>query len=246
MASEELDQLREALRQAQEELKLQESFLAVVAHELRNPLGPVVMSVDAMLIEVRRGLTDRDGLLHRLQQMRRYVERLHGDLDRLLDFSRVRNGRIDLQLEQIDVCEVVDRVTEDLGPLLKAANCPLNVSLDRPQLGHLDGMRLGQVVWNVVTNAAKYASGAPIDVVVTGDPQRVKLVVRDHGPGIAPDEREIIFRKFERAATAKQYTGFGIGLWLVRRIVEALGGTVSLDSEVNVGTTFTIELPRSR
>jgi signal transduction histidine kinase len=107
-------------------------------------------------------------------------------------------------------------------------------------------MRLGQVVWNLLTNAAKYAPSAPIDVIVSGDLREVRLVVRDHGPGIAPEEREAVFRKFERAAGAKHYTGFGIGLWLVRRIVEAIGGSIALDSEVNVGTTFTIVLPRSR
>jgi signal transduction histidine kinase len=245
VASEELERLREALHLAQEDLKLQESFLAVVAHELRNPIGPVLMSVDAMLIEATRGI-ERDVLIHRLLQMRRYVERLQVDLDRLLDFSRARNGKIDLQLQDVDICDVIDRVVADVEPLFKAAGCQVNIALERPQVGHWDAMRLRQVVWNLLTNATKYAPSAPIDIVVTGDAREVTLVVRDHGAGIAPDEREAVFRKFERAATARHYTGFGIGLWLVRRIVEALGGSVSLDTEVNVGTTFTIVLPRSR
>jgi signal transduction histidine kinase len=246
MASEELEQLREALRLAQEELQFRESFLDVVAHELRNPLGPVLMSVDAMLIEVTRGSSDRDHLVHRLTQMRRYVQRLRGDLDRLLDFSRARNGKVDLELEDVDLCDVIQRTAADLEPLLSAAECQVNLALDRPQVGHWDAMRLGQIVWNLLTNAAKYAPSAPIDIVVMGTPRDVTMVVRDHGPGIAPSEREAVFRKFERSATAKQYTGFGIGLWLVRRIGEALGGSIALESEVNVGTTFTIVLPKSR
>jgi signal transduction histidine kinase len=174
------------------------------------------------------------------------VQRLRSDLDRLLDFSVARSGKIGLQLQEVDVCDVIERTAGDLEPLLKAAGCELDLVLDRPQVGRWDAMRLGQIIWNLLTNAAKYAPTAPIDLVVTGDEQAVTIVVRDHGPGIAPDEREAVFRKFERSAGAKHYTGFGIGLWLVRRIVEALGGSVVLDSEVNVGTTFTIVLPRSQ
>lgn len=245
MPTDELEQLREALRLAHEELQLHESFLAVVAHELRNPIGPVLMSVEAMLMEVNRGTLDQSLLIHRLHQMQRYAQRLRSDLDRLLDFSRARSGKIDLQLQDVDLCEVVEQTTADLQPLLNAAGCQVNLALERPQVGHWDAMRLGQIVWNLLTNAAKYAPGAPIDIVVSGDAQTVTLVVRDRGPGIAPEEQEVVFRKFERS-TAQQHTGFGIGLWLVRRVVEALGGTIMLTSEVNEGSTFTVALPRYR
>src|SRR4051812_36917550 len=123
MSSEDLEHLREALRLAQDELQLHESFLAVVAHELRNPIGPVLMSVDAMLLEVANKPPDRDLLVHRLAQMRRYVQRLRGDLDRLLDFSRARSGKIDLQLQDVDLCDVIHRVAADVDPLLTAAGC---------------------------------------------------------------------------------------------------------------------------
>jgi signal transduction histidine kinase len=237
-------ELREALRVAREELQLHENFLAVVAHELRNPLGPVLMSVDAMLLEIKNKPLDRDLLLHRLGQMRRYVDRLRGDLDRLLDFSRARSGRIDLQLVEVDLCDTVTRVTAMFEAQLAVAGCQVNLALDRPQIGRWDPMRLDQVVWNLLSNAIKYAPAAPIDIVVRGDAHSTTLAVTDHGPGIAPEERERVFRKFERATSTTQTTGFGIGLWLVRRIVEALGGTITLESEVDVGTTFTVVLPR--
>ena len=246
MPSDEVEKLREALRLAHEDLQRHESFLAVVAHELRNPIGPVLMSVEAMLLEAKKGPIEPELLTHRLTNMQRYVQRLRRELDRLLDFSAARVGRVGLQLQDVDVCDVVERTAGELAPLLSAAGCQVNLVLDRPQVGHWDAMRLGQVIWNLLSNAAKYAPAAPIDLIVAGDDQSVTIVLRDHGPGIAPEEREAVFRKFERAATAKHYTGFGIGLWLVRRIVEALGGSITLDSEVNVGTTFTIVLPRSR
>lgn len=238
------EELRDALRVAREELQLHESFLAVVAHELRNPLGPVMMSVDAMLLEVRNSELDRDTLVHRLVQMRRYVDRLRSDLDRLLDFSRARSGRIDVQRANVDLCDTVARAVSELEPQFAIAGCQVNLALDRPQVGHWDPMRLHQVVWNLLSNAIKYAPSAPIDISVTGNGRTSTLRVGDHGPGIAPEERERVFRKFERAASAKQHTGFGIGLWLVRRIVDAHGGSITLDTEENVGTTFTVVLPR--
>lgn len=238
------DELRDALRVAREELQLQESFLAVVAHELRNPLGPVMMSVDAMLLEMRNSELDRDTLVHRLVQMRRYVDRLRTDLDRLLDFSRARSGRIDIQLANVDLCDTVARAVSELEPQFGIAGCQVNLALERPQVGQWDPMRLDQVVWNLLSNAIKYAPAAPIDISVTGNERSSTLCVRDHGPGIAPEERERVFRRFERAGSAKQHTGFGIGLWLVRRIVDAHGGSITLDSELDVGTTFTVMLPR--
>jgi signal transduction histidine kinase len=233
----ELERLREALL-------LQENFLAVVAHELRNPLGPVLMSVGALLAESKERPVPHDVLIRRLSMMHRYVERLRDDLDRLLDFSRIRSGRIDLQLEDVDLSEIVTRTLEEMQPMLDASCCKVDVALAQPLVGRWDNLRLRQVIWNLVSNAAKYAAGAPIEIRTHGDPQSAVFVIRDHGPGIASRDRELVFRKFERST--RQHTGFGVGLWLVQRIAEALGGTVTLESTINEGTTFTVTLPRNR
>jgi signal transduction histidine kinase len=242
--SDDSKRLREELQRAKEELKQQESFLAVVAHELRNPISPVLISLDALLLDVTAGNVERDMLLRRLQATRRYLDSMRAHLDRLLDFSRLRSGRIDLRVEEMDLSVQVGAVLDDMAPLIQAAQCELITSFTMPLTGRWDRMRVGQIVWNLVSNAVKYAAGAPIEVTTTKHEDCVRLSVTDHGPGISDDDRELVFKRFERTGAA-HHTGFGVGLWLVRRLVEAMGGAIDLESKVGVGSTFTVRLPRS-
>lgn len=235
----------EALQRTRDELHQREAFLATVAHELRNPITPVLLGIELLLTEIEAGgPLDRDRMHRRLKMIERQLSRLRSDLDRLLDFSRIRAGRLELQLEELDLAEVVDETVREMRPQLEAVGCQLHVSLET-QRGRWDRMRLMQVVRNLLSNAAKYAPGSTVTVRVSGTVDTVVLTVSDSGPGIPDHEREHIFRRFERAGTQRQ-TGFGLGLWLVKNVVEALGGTIELASEVSAGTTFTITLPRSQ
>lgn len=231
----ELERLREAL-------KRHENVLTVVAHELRNPLGPVLMGVDALLLEARRGPIPQHTLIRRLGMVRRNVERLRDDLDRLLDFSRIRSGRLELRLVDVDLSALVVETLDEMQPLLEASRCTVDLALTSPLIGRWDGLRLRQVIRNLVSNAAKYAAGAPIEIRTGGDEDTARLVIRDHGPGIAEADLDLVFHRFERSTD--HHTGFGVGLWLVRQIVEALGGTITLGSAPHQGATFTITLPR--
>ena len=103
-------------------------------------------------------------------------------------------------------------------------------------------MRLEQVVVNLLSNAIKFGLGRPIELAVTGSGGVATLLVRDHGIGIAEDRQERIFEPFERAVSSRQYGGFGLGLYIVRRIVEGLGGTVTVQSQADAGATFIVEL----
>ena len=122
-----------------------------------------------------------------------------------------------------------------------------NVSLEAPDavVGVWDPARLDQVVTNLLSNAIKYGLGRPIDVTLISDGTTARLTVRDRGIGISPDERGRIFGRFERAVSDRHYGGFGLGLWIVRQIVEASGGVVRFESEPEHGTTFVVELPLS-
>jgi signal transduction histidine kinase len=236
------EQLRRELQEAREQLDRMDTFLAVVAHELRNPIGPIVISLDALLLHVEK--LDAASLRHRLEATRRYVDTMLMQLDRLLDFSRFRSGRVALQLAEVDLSLVVGEVLDRMAPLLQAARCELRTDFAHPLNGLWDSMRLSQVIWNLVSNAAKYASGAPIEVITRPVGNDAVLVVKDHGPGIAHAEHENVFNRFDRS-NAAAHTGFGLGLWLVRRIVEAMRGKIELDSDVGTGATFTVTLPRS-
>jgi signal transduction histidine kinase len=112
-------------------------------------------------------------------------------------------------------------------------------------VGRWDRLRVEQVLMNLLSNAFKYGSGQPIDVVVTSDGTTAKLTVTDHGIGIAAVDQRRIFDRFERASSAIHFGGLGLGLFITRQIVEALGGTIGVTSELGEGSTFTVELPLS-
>ena len=135
---------------------------------------------------------------------------------------------------------MIDRFTEQAAQ----SRCELRAAVPPgPVQGEWDRLRIDQVLTNLLSNAIRYAPGRPIDVELATAPATVTLTVRDHGPGIRPDDRERIFGRFERAASGQGIGGFGLGLWITRQIVLALGGTIRVDSVPNVETAFIIELP---
>ena len=111
-------------------------------------------------------------------------------------------------------------------------------------MGTWDGARLDQVVTNLLSNALKYGAGQPVEISVRGEATRAVLVVRDHGIGIPAEERTKIFGPFARAVPARHHAGLGLGLWITHQIVRASGGSITVDSRPEEGSTFTVELPR--
>ncbi len=110
--------------------------------------------------------------------------------------------------------------------------------------GEWDAARLRQALSHLLSNAAKYGRGRPVEIQVGFDKNAARLSVRDQGIGIDPEQQGKIFERFERAVSPRHYGGFGLGLWVARRAVHALGGTIRVDSRRGDGSTFTIELPR--
>jgi signal transduction histidine kinase len=170
----------------------------------------------------------------------RLVARMDRFIDDLLDVSRIMGDKFRLDPEDVDlgalVHEVVDRLPETQRAL---------VSLDAPSepvRGLWDRSRIDQIVSNLISNALKYGDGKPVHAAVERVGERARLVVRDDGIGIEKQNLKRIFERFERAA-ARDITGHGIGLWIVRQVVHALGGTVDVSSRLGEGSTFVVELP---
>jgi signal transduction histidine kinase len=228
--------------QAQEAIRLRDDFLSIASHELNTPLHSLQLAVQA----ASRGaaLLSPDEMTRALTLVARQSKRLVGLVDALLDVSRIAEGRLNLHLESVNLVDVVKDMAEQLSEELARAKCKLTVRVpDQPVLGRWDRLRLEQVVANLLSNAAKFGRGEPVQIAVEKVDDTARLLVEDYGIGIPPECLSQIFERFERAVSSRQYGGLGLGLYIVRAIVEAMGGTVRAQSTVGAGSTFVIELP---
>jgi signal transduction histidine kinase len=178
-----------------------------------------------------------------LEIAERQGKRLSKLIDNLFEVARVQGEPVALRLERIDLSALVRRLGERLQPELAQAGCALRLSADTPVFGRWDRLRVEQIVSNLIANAAKYGAGRPIDVRVFGDDGRARIEVADHGIGIPREEQARIFDRFERGVSAWNYGGLGLGLFIARQLVQALGGSVAVQSEPGAGAVFTVELP---
>jgi signal transduction histidine kinase len=172
------------------------------------------------------------------------IDRLHSLLGTLLDVSRVSAGKLTLDLCEVDLAEVVREVAGRLEPEAASRATTIRVGAEAA-IGRWDRARLDQVVTNLLTNALKYGGGRPVVVEVLAQPGVAVLRVRDQGIGIAPEDLSTVFNEFERAGNAAPFSGLGLGLWIVRKLVAAHGGEVSVESALGQGSTFTVRLPRN-
>ncbi len=220
-----------------------DEFLAMLGHELRNPLAPILNAVQ--LLRLQR---DESSLQHRaLAIIERQLGQLVHLVDDLLEVSRISTGRIHLQREHVDMRAIVERGVETVRPLIELRRHALEMHLP-PAPIWIDGdaTRLEQVVVNLLNNAAKYSDeGGCIGLSLQQETTEAVLRVRDSGVGIAPDLVPRIFDLFTQAerSLARSQGGLGIGLVLVQRLVELHGGQVEVSSALGKGSEFVVRLP---
>jgi signal transduction histidine kinase len=232
-------------RETQNAVRLRDEFLSIASHELKTPLTSMQLQVDGVQRSVTRPESLKiEKLAHRVEVIDQQLQRLTLLINGLLDVSRATAGRLQLEIGDVDLAAVVSDAVARMKDDLEAANCTLSVDVPPGIVGRWDRLRLDQVVTNFVTNAIKYASGQPIDIRGSRtDHGSAILTVRDRGIGISKEDHTRIFERFGRAVPADQYGGLGLGLWIVKEFVGAMGGTVSVDSRPGEGSAFTVELP---
>lgn len=236
---------RSARLVAEEAIAARDNFLSVASHELRTPVTSLLLATQQLMRASHDPAIRSSGpLVRSLENAKRQAERLVRLVDALLDVSRIQSGHLQLEREDVDLAEVVSDVVSRLDHEIAQSGSPLIVRVEPPIVGSWDRSRLDQVVTNLISNAIKYGRGGRIDVTVTADDEHARLEVRDRGIGIAQEETSRLFNRFERAVSSRQYGGLGLGLFIVREIVELHGGTVEVQSEPGVGSTFTVVLPR--
>ncbi|MCU1280777.1 MAG: Sensory box histidine kinase, partial [bacterium] len=233
--------------EAQNAVRLRDEFLSIASHELRTPLTSLQLQVSGVQRSVGKAASiDVQKLSQRVAVIDQQVGRLTSLVNGLLDVSRASAGRLRLDISDVDLASVVEDAAGRLRSDVEAAGCALTIDVDGSIVGRWDRLRLDQIVTNFLTNAMKYGAGTPIEISGTTKAGRALLSVRDHGIGIPVADQQRIFERFGRAVSAENYGGLGLGLWIAKECVEAMGGTVRVDSELGRGALFTIELPLVR
>lgn len=230
---------------AQDAIRVRDEFLSIASHELKTPLTSLRLLVEALRRMGRQGARcDASEVEKRLSAIDRQVVRLAALSDELLDISRIRLGRLDLRLHAFDLGEMASEVVGRFREQAAADGSELRLTVGGQTSGRWDRLRVEQVLTNLLSNALKYGAGSPIDVRVEPRGERVELTVSDRGIGIPIDQQARIFERFERAVSARHFGGLGLGLYIVRQIVNAHGGEIHVHSRPDEGSTFTVVLPR--
>ena len=234
--------------EAQQAVRLREEFLSIASHELKTPISALQLQVQSLLATLARSPSapPPERLRRSLEIVDRQVRRQTQLINDLLDVSRISAGRLQLRPEPMDLSVLVREVAERFEPELARAGSPLRLHMPHETGGEWDRLRLDQVVTNLLSNAVKYGRGNPIQLETEMVGGQVRLFVKDGGIGIAQEDVSRLFNRFERAVSERNYGGFGLGLWITRQIVEAMGGRIHVTSQLGVGSTFTVELPCQR
>jgi PAS domain S-box-containing protein len=240
-----LNSERAAREEAEQAGRLKDEFLATLSHELRTPLNAILgwsqlLSISSQEVDLKEGI---DAIRRNARAQAQLIEDL-------LDMSRIISGKVRLDVQSTDLAAVIQAAIESISPAAEAKDIRVRTVLD-PHAGHVSGdpTRLQQVIWNLLTNATKFTpKGGKVDVFLERVNSHLEITVRDTGIGIAPDHLPVVFERFRQidSSTSRSHGGLGLGLSIVKQLVELHGGTVRVTSPgENLGTTFIVALPLS-
>jgi signal transduction histidine kinase len=236
---------RAARATAEDAIRARDEFLSVASHELRTPLTSLLLAVRLLTHDATASVGLSPEVHRAIDALGRQSQRLVRLVDGLLDVSRIRAGHLHLEMEEFDLRELVMEVVARFRAEAGHARSEVACRIPQPVVGRWDRSRIDQVVTNLLANAIKYGSGGRIEVRVSADEKEpiARIEVEDHGIGIADENIGRLFQRFERVASPRQYGGLGLGLFIVREIVEMHGGAVEVTSRLGAGSTFSVLLP---
>ncbi len=236
-----------------------DEFLSVASHELRTPLTTIKGNIQLARLRVNNAMQDvvvkNDSLLSKLEEIKLMLERaerqtnvenrLVGDL---LDVTRIQRNKLEIHKKACDLVQIVSEVVEEQRSIASPRNILVDLAVSEPAPVFADAERIGQVVGNFLSNAHKYSpSDHPIEVSMQVEKQRVRVSVRDEGPGLPPKEQERIWERFYRVPGIERRSGssvgLGLGLYICRTIIEQHQGEIGVESTPGIGSTFWFTLP---
>jgi len=239
----EIEHLADNLRSA---IVSRDAFLGIASHELKTPLTSLKLQAQmTKRILARQGIEalPSEKLQKLLDHTIVQVERLGRLVDDMLDVSRISSGKLTITRTETNLSELVQDVLDRFAPQFESEGCRVTANIDPNILSSLDAGRIEQVLTNFIVNAIKYAPGKPVLAKVERIGAMAKVSIKDNGGGIAPENHERIFDRFERATPQNEVTGLGLGLYICKQIIEEHAGRIYVESELGQGSTFYFELP---
>ena len=227
-------------------VRIRDEFMSIASHELKTPLTSLKLQSQLRMRGLRRGdisAFNLEWLTKMFDNDERQIGQITRLIDDMLDISRISSGKLSMNLEQFDLCELARDLIKRRSEQFVAAGCPVEIECCQSAVGNWDRFRIEQVLTNILTNAMLYGSDKPIFVQVNTTSDRAQIVVRDQGRGVAKENHERIFQKFERVAEGSEISGLGIGLYIVKTILEAHHGSIQVESTLGHGATFVVNLP---
>jgi len=239
-----IEELRRRIAELTEAVAARDTFIAVAAHELRNPMTPIIGQVDLLLSAVRAGRCSPEQVERRLERVQRTMRHYMKRAAILLEVSRLTSGKLQLEPEGFDLAPLLRDLADEFADAAQRTGVPIRVMAPASLRGTWDRLAVEQIVDNLVSNALKYGARTPIEISAEACGKRVCVQVRDHGDGIPAADRKRVFQHFERAVgRGERRSGFGLGLWVVRHLVEAMEGTITVEDAPGGGALFTVMLP---
>jgi two-component system, OmpR family, sensor kinase len=226
------------------EIRARDDFLAIAAHELRNPMTPIAAWAE-LLSSLARREAERvpPEILTGLARLEKLVDAYVRRATTFLDMSRISSKNLQLNFSEFNLSAVLEQAIAAISPAGTSAGSSITFDVQDNVIATLDRTAVEQIVENLLSNAVRYGAGEPVHISLFAGDATAELSIRDHGIGIAPADRHRIFEQFQRGATSKSDGGFGVGLWITRQLVLAMGGKISVASDLGVGSTFTVVLP---
>ncbi len=242
-----LEELQTTQHELQRAVRMRDDFMSMVSHEMRTPLNTLFLEAQVRKMHLARNnlkAFEPEPLRAMVERDERQIQAMIRLIDDMLDVTRLQRGTLSITPRRVDMATLMRGIVEAFCQQANAADCPLALDAPDTLVAELDEFRIEQVVANLLTNAFRYGPGKPVDIRLREHEAGLEITVQDRGRGIAPEDRQRIFEQFERAVDNKVSAGLGLGLFIVRQIVEAHGGRIGVDSTPGAGSTFTVWLPR--
>ena len=235
--------IQDQLTQLSQALKWRDDFLSIASHELKTPITSLRLQTQ-MTIRSMENSPDKNLPPEKLEKFfgtaNKQLDKLTRLIDDLLDTTRIRAGKLTVEPIEVNFSNLVVDIVDRFNDLFIQAKCNTNLDLEKNIMVYCDPFRAEQVIVNLFSNVIKYAPGMPISVTHTQKDDMAYLQIKDEGPGILPEKLQSIFERFKRGNKHEGISGLGLGLYIAKQVMDAHNGSITVESELGKGSSFTI------